>query len=184
MSGSVAGHLTKKFTGRAHVFGDHISTDEILPGKYLDRPYSEVGQFAMAGVDEDFASKVEPGDVVVAGINFGCGSSREAAVIALKKAEVAAVIAPSFARIFFRNAVNNGLVPVVVPSTDGIQTGDTVEVDLEARVVRVRVRGRELPILNLKGISFDILQAGGIVEFTLKRMQARGHPGAITSSVD
>src|SRR5690606_24133061 len=69
--------------GRAWVFGEQISTDQILPGRYLDRPYSEVGQFAMAGADEEFAQKVQPGDIVVAGANFGCGSSREAAAVAL-----------------------------------------------------------------------------------------------------
>lgn len=179
-------------TGRAHIFGDHVSTDEILPGKYLYLPYDEVGQHAMAGADPDFAAKVEPGDVLVAGHNFGCGSSREAAVIALKKAGIAAVVATSFARIFFRNAVNNGLVPVVIDGAEAIEAGDRVEVDLDGREVRVfspKTAGTgfdgdndnqvedpplklQRPIDNLQGISLEILQAGGIVEFTRRRIGA------------
>lgn len=188
MRGTAGDRLPKKLVGTAHVFGEHISTDEILPGKYLDRSYSEVGQFAMAGADETFAAKVQPGDIVVAGSNFGCGSSREAAVIALKAAGVTAVIAPSFARIFFRNAINNGLVPVVVEAVTVIDPGDRVEVDLKDRKVRVFTGAAdgdspsltegekavaEMPILNLQGISLEILEAGGIVEFTRRRMKEK-----------
>lgn len=184
MNGGGSKGLPERLSGRAHVFGDHVSTDEILPGRYLDRPYSELGQFAMAGIDETFASRVQPGDIIVAGNNFGCGSSREAAVMTLKHAGIAAVVAPSFARIFFRNAVNNGLLPVVVSSVDGINSGQTVEIDLVSRRVRVLGGDRdnviELPILNLQGISREILEAGGIIEYARRRMaerQARGTAG-------
>lgn len=187
--------------GTAHVFGDHISTDQILPGRYLELPDDEVGQYAMAGADPAFARKVQPGDFVVAGVNFGCGSSREGAVAALKRAGVAAVIARSFAPIFLRNCVCTGLIPVVVSSVEAIPDGATLEVDLRGRVVRVvsrpeQLSGRaapqapsgtdrpglsrqpesylELPILNLRGVAVEILQAGGILPYTRRRL---GHEG-------
>jgi len=159
--------------GRAWVFGDQISTDQILPGRYLDRSYAEVGQFAMAGADEEFAKKVQPGDIVVAGANFGCGSSREAAAVALRQAGVGAVVAPSFSRIFYRNAVNQGLPAVAVPDVEGFLAGDIIEVDLENRRVRNVSRPEvEKPILNLQGVSRQILAAGGIVPFVKARTGA------------
>lgn len=164
--------------GRAWVFGEQISTDQILPGRYLDRPYSEVGQFAMAGADEEFAQKVQPGDIVVAGANFGCGSSREAAAVALRRAGVGAVVAPSYSRIFYRNAVNQGLPAVAVPDIDGFAEGDEIEVDLENRRVRNLSRpGVEKPILNLQGVSRQILAAGGIVSFVKERIDGGASGG-------
>jgi 3-isopropylmalate/(R)-2-methylmalate dehydratase small subunit len=159
--------------GGAWVFGDHVTTDDIYPGRYLERPLEEAGRYAMAGVDETFASRVQPGDFVVGGVNFGAGSSREAAVVALKQAGVAAVIARSFARIFFRNAINNGLPAVIVPDTAGIRTGDRLRVDLASRQVTVLQTGRTLPILNLTGTSLAILRAGGLVPFTEARLSGR-----------
>lgn len=160
--------------GCAWVFGDHVTTDDIYPGRYLERPLEEAGRYAMAGVDEGFAARVRPGDFVVAGVNFGAGSSREAAVVALKQAGVAAVIAQSFGRIFFRNAINNGLPAVMVRDTSSIQTGDRLRVDLLGRRVTVVRTGEVLEILNLTGISLDILQAGGIIPYTEARLAARG----------
>jgi 3-isopropylmalate/(R)-2-methylmalate dehydratase small subunit len=158
------------------VFGDHVDTDRILPGRYLDRPVEEVGQYALAGLDPEFARRVAPGDVVVAGVNFGCGSSREAAVLALLQAGVAAVVARSFARIFFRNAINNGLPAVIVATIDGIAPGDPLRVDLAARTVADLRTGVVLPVLNLTGTSREILEHGGIVPFTLARLRQRGRP--------
>jgi len=159
--------------GTAWVFGDHVTTDQIYPGRYLERPLEEAGQYAMSGLDEGFAGRVRRGDFVVAGVNFGAGSSREAAVVALKQAGVAAVIARSFGRIFFRNAINNGLPAVIVPDTSGIRSGDRLRVDLNDRQVTVLGTGATLPILNLTGISMAILRAGGIVPFTEARLAER-----------
>ncbi len=159
--------------GRAWVFGDHVTTDDIYPGRYLERPLEEAGRYAMAGIDEEFAGRVRPGDFVVAGVNFGAGSSREAAAVALKQAGVAAVIARSFGRIFFRNAINNGLPAVMVPDTSGVRTGDRLRVDLVGRRVTVVRTGEALDILNLTGISLDILRAGGILPYTEVRLAAR-----------
>ena len=159
--------------GRAWTFGSNITTDDILPGRYLDRSNEEVGRFAMAGLDEAFPSRIAPGDFIVAGKNFGCGSSRETAPIAIKDAGIGAVIAESFARIFLRNAVNIGLPPVIIADTSAISQGDELEVDMAAREVRNLTTGHVYPILNLRGISWEILQAGGIIEYTRARMQSK-----------
>lgn len=158
------------YEGQAWVFGDHVSTDQILPGAYLDRPVEEVGSFAMAGLDPSFARRVRPGDFVVAGLNFGCGSSREAAVMALKQVGVAAVVARSFGRIFFRNAINNGLPAAIVPETSEIRAGDRLRLDLDGRVLTNLRSGQTLPLQSLTGISLEILEAGGIVPYTLRRL--------------
>jgi len=158
------------YEGQAWVFGDHLSTDQILPGAYLDRPMEEVGRYAMAGVDPSFARQVRPGDLVVAGLNFGCGSSREAAVMALKQVGVVAVVARSFGRIFFRNAINNGLPAVIVPETSGIRQGDRLRLDLPGRTLTNLRSGEALPLQSLTGISLEILEAGGIVPHTLRRL--------------
>jgi 3-isopropylmalate dehydratase small subunit len=158
------------YEGTAWVFGDNVSTDHILPGRYLDRPMDEVGRYAMTGLDESFPQRVERGDIVVAGRNFGCGSSREAAVMALVLSGVAAVVARSFGRIFYRNAINNGFPAAIIAETAGIRAGDRVGLDLDERVVVDATTGERFPVLNLTGTSRAILDAGGIVEYTLARM--------------
>jgi len=146
--------------GRAWIFGDDVDTDVIVPGKYLrTKDTSLWAQHVMEGLDPKFAAKVRKGDVVVAGQNFGCGSSREQAPRALKEAGVAAVVAKSFARIFFRNAINVGL-PLVEAVVD-CQPGDMVEVDPAAGTVKVGDRvyqGTRLPDFLMA-----ILQDGGLV---------------------
>jgi 3-isopropylmalate/(R)-2-methylmalate dehydratase small subunit len=161
------------YEGQAWVFGDHVNTDQILPGKYLDRPMEQVGQYAMTGFDETFPQRVRPGDFVVAGVNFGCGSSREAAVLALKQAGVAAIIARSFGRIFFRNAINNGFPVAMISDTSRIAHGDPLRLDLRARAVTNLRNGEEFALLSLTGTSRQILEAGGIVPFTLARLRGR-----------
>jgi 3-isopropylmalate/(R)-2-methylmalate dehydratase small subunit len=156
--------------GQAWVFGDHINTDQILPGRYLDRPLEEVGRFALVGLDETFPDRVARGDFVVAGLNFGCGSSREAAVVALKQAGVAAVIARSFARIFYRNAINNGFPAVIIPDTSVIHAAERLRLDLAARTVTSLRTGEVFLVQNLTGTSQQILEAGGIVPYTLARI--------------
>ncbi len=156
--------------GRAWVFPASVSTDEILPGEYLDRRNDEVGQFAMAGIDPGFVGKVKPGDVLVAGPNFGSGSGRETAPMALQQSGIAALIAPSFGRIFFRNSINIGLPAVTIESTESIKQGDLMIVDLDAGTVVDERTGKTFPIQNLRGISREILEAGGIIEFTKQRL--------------
>jgi len=166
--------MRQVFEGNAWVFGDHVNTDQILPGRFLDRPAEEVGRYALVGLDEIFPDRVAPGDFVVGGVNFGCGSSRETAVLALKQAGVSAVIARSFARIFFRNAINNGFPAVIIGDTAEIRQGDRLRLDLSARTVTDLRTGAVLPVQNLTGTSLEILQHGGIVAYTLARIGGRG----------
>ncbi len=146
--------------GRAWVYGDNIDTDVIIPGKYLRTTDMQVfAEHAMEGIDPEFSSKVQNGDVIVAGDNFGCGSSREQAPLALKHAGVACVVAKSFARIFFRNAINVGL-PVMEADVE-CSEGDTVKIDLKNGIVEVNnktFKGNKLPDFLL-----EILTDGGLV---------------------
>ncbi|MGB7544949.1 MAG: 3-isopropylmalate dehydratase small subunit [Methanothrix sp.] len=146
--------------GKAWVYGDDIDTDVIIPGKYLRTKDARLwAEHALEGCDIDFARLVEPGDVIVAGRNFGCGSSREQAARALKGAGVAAVVARSFARIFYRNAINVGLA--LIEADVACQKGDTVEVDLSEGLVRVQ--GRVYRGTRLPDFLRAILDDGGLV---------------------
>jgi methanogen homoaconitase small subunit len=147
--------------GRVWKFGDDIDTDLIIPGKYLRTKDMQVfAAHAMEGIDSEFAKKVKPGDIIVAGSNFGCGSSREQAPLALKYAGIACVVAKSFARIFFRNAINIGL-PLVEVDID-CQEGEVIEIDLLKGEVKVpgkgTFKGNKLPDFLL-----EMLADGGLV---------------------
>ncbi len=152
--------------GKAWNYGDDVNTDFILPGIYLELTNpEEMGKHAMEGIDPEFAEKVESGDVIIGGRNFGLGSSREHAPIALKYSGVSAVIAEGFARIFYRNAANLGLPALECPDvSDEIKTGDTVEVDLvEGKII---VNGdKELDFTPVPEFMMDIIKAGGLREY-------------------
>lgn len=154
--------------GRVWRFPANVTTDDILPGQYLDRANHEVGQFAMAGLDSEFVTKIKSGDMIVAGANFGSGSGRETAPIALQLAGISAVIAPSFSRTYFRNSINIGLPPIIIENVDDIEQGSTIKVDFKER--HVSNNKKKYPIQNLSGISLEILQAGGIVPYTKERI--------------
>jgi len=151
--------------GRAWKLGDHVSTDLIAPGRlfHLRSNLPELAKHVFEDADPTLASKIRPGDIVVAGVNFGCGSSREHAPTIIKLAGVAAVVARSFARIFFRNAVNIGL-PVVVADTRGIETGDTLELDLAQGRLRNATRGTEVAFPPLPPFMRKLLEEGGLLE--------------------
>ncbi len=152
--------------GKAHKYGDHIDTDVIIPARYLNMTDpDELAGHCMENIDSDFLSKVERGDVMVAGKNFGCGSSREHAPIALKAAGIAVVIAETFARIFYRNGFNIGL-PLIesAGAAQGIDDGDEVEVDLAAGVVRNVTKGEEYQFAPITGIAAELLEVGGLRE--------------------
>lgn len=155
--------MSLTFHGRVHRFGDEVNTDVILPGRYLTlRTPEELGRHCLEGLDPDFVNRVKPGDIIVAGRNFGCGSSREHAVIALKAAGVAALVVESAARIFFRNAVNLGL-PVLV-STDaarGLAAGDDAHIDLDR--MEIIQNGAVWTAQPLGDEVRAILEAGGLV---------------------
>ena len=151
--------------GKAHKFGDDVDTDAIIPGPYLKTTDGhELARYCMAGIDKDFPKRVKEGDVIVAGENFGCGSSREQAVIAIKYCGIKAVIAKSFARIFYRNAINVGLIPIIA-NTDEIKDGDIVEIDLEKEKIKIINRNKTIKCETPKGLEREILNAGGLINY-------------------
>ncbi len=155
--------------GRAWKFGDDVDTDVIIQGKYLviNDP-EELAKHVFENVRRDFVENVKAGDFVVAGENFGCGSSREHAPLALKATGIAGIIAKSYARIFFRNAINIGLRVVECRETDRIDEGDEIEVDYERSVVINRTKGEEYPINPIPDFLNKIVECGGLVEFGKK----------------
>ena len=156
--------------GKAFVYGDDVNTDVIFPGKYTYTvtESSEMAQHALEDLDPQFRDQVRPGDVIVAGRNFGCGSSREQAVICLTELGVAAVIADSFARIYFRNAINQGLPVISLPgAAEKIRPGDDVRIDLAAG--KLTCPGGEYEFQAYSPEVKAILDAGGLVKYT-KRM--------------
>lgn len=165
--------------GRAWVYGDDVNTDVIFPGKYTYtvQDEAEMARHALEDLDPAFAGAVQPGDVIVAGRNWGCGSSREQAVTCLHSAGVRVIIAKSFARIYFRNAVNNGLLPVVCPeAVTAIQPGEPVTVDAQRHVVICA--GGEFPFPPLSPSVTAIFQAGGLLPMLRSSaLRGRGLPG-------
>ncbi|MEW6572021.1 MAG: 3-isopropylmalate dehydratase small subunit [Bacillota bacterium] len=154
-----------RLQGRVHKFGDDVNTDYIISGKYKFKTLdmNELARHVMEDLDPDFYQKVRPGDFIVAGANFGCGSSREQAPLAIKHARIGAVLAKSFARIFFRNAINTGL-PAVECDTDKIRPGDELVVDLVTGVIENRTSGVKIPVKPLPPVMLKILADGGLVE--------------------
>jgi len=156
--------MQTRFQGRAWIFGDDISTDHIIAGKYLGTTDSRVfAGHAFEAVDPTWAKNVRPGDLIVAGANFGCGSSREQAPVALKTLGISAILANSFARIFFRNAINLGF-PVVECAglRDRVKSGDVVALDLAGGEVRIP-SGETFKFTPLPPNVLEILEAGGLV---------------------
>jgi 3-isopropylmalate dehydratase small subunit len=160
--------------GRAWVYGDNVDTDVIIPARYLtSTDEAELARHALEDLDTDFARDVRPGDVVVAGTNFGCGSSREHAPIALKGAGAKAVVAATFARIFFRNAVNTGLPVLVCPeAVEATVMGDEIEVDPASGAIRNLSRGLEWSAQPLPDFVQGIVEAGGLVQWVRRRAGA------------
>ncbi len=158
-----------KLKGRVWKFGDNISTDHIAPGRYfhLRTNLPELAKHVLEDADPEFSKKVKRGDIIAAGRNFGLGSSREHAPRIIKLAGVSCVLAKSFARIFYRNAINIGL-PVLEVDTDRIDEGDEVEVDLERGVVRNITKNTELKAAPMPGFMLKLLEDGGIEEHIKK----------------
>ncbi len=159
----------KKLCGKAHKFGDHINTDLISPAQYMEMSYRDIAAHAMEGVDKDFSAKVQPGDMVVAGKNFGSGSSRETAPIALKECGVSVVIAEFFARIFYRNCLNIGLPALVCEQAYLIHDGDELQVDLQRGVVLDVTQGLELVCDALPPHIVELLDCGGLMGYLKKK---------------
>jgi len=159
--------------GKAHVFGDDVNTDLIIPARYLNSidPAFLAGH-CMEDADPEFVRKVRPGDILVAGENFGCGSSREHAPIAIKAAGVACVVAESFARIFFRNAINIALPIVACPDAAGdISDGDELDIDLDAGTLKNLTTGNAFTFPPFTKEIQAIIQAGGLMAFVKRQVK-------------
>ncbi len=160
--------MPSSLKGKAHVYGDHIDTDRIIPGKYTKTlDLSTLANHVLEDLDPSFKDKVQQGDILIAGTNFGCGSSREQAPLALKQSGVALVIAEDFARIFFRNAINIGL-PVLEIGKHSIPKNAEVEVDMKAGTVTDVTSGKTYAATKLPKIMMDILNEGGLVKYLKK----------------
>ena len=155
--------------GKAFKFGDNITTDYIIPGRYahLRSNLAELAKHVMEDVDSTFVTRVQEGDFIVAGSNFGLGSSREHAPLVIKMAGVSAIIAKAVARIFFRNTINLGL-PVLLCDTDSISDGDKLEVDLKAGTINNLTAGGQLAFSPLPDVMLAILEEGGLLSYIEK----------------
>lgn len=155
-----------KYTGDVIKYGSNVDTDVIIPARYLNTSdHAELASHCMEDLDKTFVSRVKQGDIIVAGENFGCGSSREHAPIAIKASGVSLVIAKSFARIFYRNAINIGLAIVECPEAcDGISEGDKVEADLDNGIIRSITTGREYKTAPFPEFVQKIIENGGLMQ--------------------
>jgi len=156
---------------KAWKFGDDIDTDAIIPGRYLvmNDPL-DLAKHAFEGIRSQFAGQVEPGDVIVAGSNFGCGSSREHAPLALKGAGVKAVVSRSYARIFFRNSINVGLPLLVCDEVDRIRDGDRLSLDLDRGIIHNLDRLEDYNTTPLPPFLQEIVEAGGLIQYTKRQV--------------
>ncbi len=159
--------------GKVFKYGENVDTDVIIPARYLSfADPSDLAGHCMEDIDQDFKNKVKAGDIIVAGKNFGCGSSREHAPIAIKASGICCVIAPSFARIFYRNAFNTGL-PIFEcrEAASEIETGDEVEVDISSGKIKNKTTGKEYTAQPFPPFLQQIITSGGLVEYVKEKMQ-------------
>jgi 3-isopropylmalate/(R)-2-methylmalate dehydratase small subunit len=158
--------------GRVHKYGANVDTDVIIPARHLNlNTAEELAPYCLEDLDPEFAGRVQPGDVLVATTNFGCGSSREHAPLAIRGAGVSCVVAKSFARIFYRNAINLGLPILECPqAVDATEAGDELEVDLESGIIRNLTTGGEFKAKPYPEFMLELLHAGGLVEYTKRRL--------------
>jgi len=159
--------------GIVHKYGANVDTDAIIPARYLNiSEPAELAKHCMEGIDKSFVKKVKPGDMMMAPTNFGCGSSREHAPLAIKAAGISCIIAKSFARIFFRNAINIGL-PLLEcdEAVDKTKAGDTVEVELAKGRIKNLTKGMEFRAKPYSDFMAELISAGGLIEHTKKRLK-------------
>ena len=159
-----------KYTGNVLKYGDNVDTDVIIPARYLNTSdHKELASHCMEDIDKTFVNRVQQGDIITAGQNFGCGSSREHAPIAIKASGVSLVIAKSFARIFYRNAINIGLAIVECPeAADNISEGDKVEADMDNGIIRNLTTGQEFKAAPFPDFIQKIIENGGLMESIAK----------------
>ena len=164
--------------GQARKFGDHVDTDAIIPATYANlSDANQLGQHCMENIDPTFVQRTEPGDIIVAGVNFGCGSSREIAPLAIKGAGIACVLAKSFARIFFRNAINIALPVMECPeAVEATQEGDQLEIDLLRGEIKNLTRMATFAAVPYPDFIRDLAAAGGLVEYARRRLAQTHEP--------
>ena len=164
----------KNAQGTVHKYGDHIDTDVIIPARYLaTQDEQELASHCMEDIDTSFVQKVRPGDIMVGGWNFGCGSSREHAPIAIKASGISCVIAKTFARIFYRNAINIGLAILECPeASEKIQSGDEVAIDFDTGLITNLTKGETYQANPFPAFIKEIIQAGGLMADIKKRQEA------------
>lgn len=164
--------MNNNFNGKAFVFGDNIDTDLIIAARYLNTSNPvELAKHAMEDADPEFVNKISKGDIIVAGENFGCGSSREHAPVAIKYAGISAVVAKSFARIFYRNAFNTGLVILEVKEADKISEGDELKIDLAAGTVQNITKNETYVFNAIPPFMMELLNAGGLMEYAAEEIK-------------
>lgn len=164
-----------KFKGTAWKYGDDIDTDAIIPARYLNTSDpKELAKHCMEDADVNFVNKVKPGDIIVAGRNFGCGSSREHAPIAIKAAEISCVVADSFARIFYRNAFNTAL-PILESSeaSEQISDGDKLEIDTEAGIIENLTTGKAYSFRPIPKFMGELVEVGGLVNYVREKIKGQ-----------
>ena len=157
-------------SGRIFLFGDDIDTDQLAPGQYMRGGIEALAAHCLEATRPDFAINVQPGDIIVAGRNFGTGSSREQAVEALLYLQVAGVVALSFAGIFYRNAVNLGLPVLIAPSTDGAKDGDKASLQLTSSVLNLSDKNNDIALEPMPKNLQEIIESGGLVQYLKKRL--------------
>lgn len=157
--------------GTVHKYGANVNTDVIIPARYLNvSDPAELAKHCMEDIDADFVRRVKPGDIIVAGSNFGCGSSREHAPLAIKASGIGCVIAASFARIFFRNSINIGLPIMECEEATSANAGDTLEVDLSNGEIRNLTTGQVYRARPYPEFMLELVAAGGLIEHTRRRL--------------
>jgi len=158
--------------GKVWTFGDNIDTDLIIAARYLNTSEpAELAKYVMEDADPDFTQKMHRGDIIVAGENFGCGSSREHAPIALKAAGISAIIAPTFARIFYRNAFNMGLPIFELPEANEISEGDIVRIDMESGEVINETQGNKYKFTPIPEFMQELVDAGGLIAYAKQEIE-------------
>jgi len=167
-----------RIKGCVHKYGADVNTDVIIPARYLNMfDPDELAQHCMEDIDSDFVTRVQPGDIIVADTNFGCGSSREHAPLAIKAAGVGCVIAKSFARIFYRNALNIGLPILECESAaETAESGDTIEVELSTGEITNVTKGLSFRAEPFPDFMLELIEVGGLIEYTRRKIASGGRP--------
>ena len=162
--------------GTVHKYGDHIDTDVIIPARVLNNPDpAALAAHCMEDIDPEFVSRVQPGDIIVGGVNFGCGSSREHAPLAIKVSGISCVVAENFARIFYRNAINIGLPVLECPEASrAASMGDKLSIDLDSGIITNKTKGESYQAVSFPPFMQAIISAGGLVPYTREKLVSKG----------